>query len=81
MHYFVDLIEKNLEIILRRFIHENYTLLSLECDWKIWDFWPKYKIGFMLKVFNIAVWFFEKFSFITCAMHKQIEHRNHMYRR
>ena len=49
MDCFVALIEKNLEIILRRFLNENYTLLSLECDWKIWDFWPKYKMGFMLK--------------------------------
>ena len=55
MDCFVALIEKNLEIILRRFLNENYTLLSLECDWRIWDFWPKYKISFMLKVFNIAV--------------------------
>ena len=35
---FVALIEKNLEIILRRFLNEYYTSLSLECDWKIWDF-------------------------------------------
>ena len=59
MDCFVDLMEKNLEIILRRFLNENYTSLSLECDWKIWDFWPKYEIGFMLKVFNIAYFVFE----------------------
>ena len=41
-------------------VNENCTSLSLDYDWKIWDFWPKYKIGFILKVFNIAVWFFEK---------------------
>ena len=64
---FVALIEKNLEIILTRFLNENYTSLSLECAWKIWDFWPKYKIGFMLKLFNIADFVFKNFSFMTCA--------------
>ena len=79
MDCFVDFIEKNLDIILRRFLNENYTSLSLEYDWKIWNFWPKYKIGLMLKVFNIADFVLKIFSFITCAMHKHIEHRNHMY--
>ena len=67
MDCFVALIEKNLEIILRGFLNENYTSLSLEYDWKIWDFWPKYKIGFMLKVFNIVDFIFENFSFMSCA--------------
>ena len=32
MDCFVSLIEKNLEIILTRFLNENYISLSLECD-------------------------------------------------
>ena len=63
MDSFVDLIEKNLEIIWTRFLDENFTSLSLDYDWKIWDFWPKYKIGFILKVFNIAELFFKKIQF------------------
>ena len=67
MDCFVAYSEKNLEIILSRFLNDNYTSLSLECDGKIWDFWPKYKIGFMLKVFNIANIVFKNFSFMTYA--------------
>ena len=63
----MEFIEKNLEIILSRFLNENFTSLSLVWDWKIWDFWPKYKIGFILKVFNIAEFIFKNFSFMTCA--------------
>ena len=67
MNCIVALIEKNLEIILTRFLNENYTSLGLECDGKILDFWPKYKIGFRPKDFNIAELFFKNFSFMTCA--------------
>ena len=63
MDCFVALIEKNLEIILTRFLNDNYTSLSLEYDWEIWDFRPKYNIGFMLKVFNIADFIFRKVQF------------------
>ena len=67
MDCFVEFIEKNLETIWTRFLNENCTSLSLDCDWKIWDFWPKYKIEFILKVFNIAEFIFKNFSFMTCA--------------
>ena len=67
MDCFVDFIEKILDIILRQFLNEICTSMSLECDWKFWDFWPKYKISFLQKVFNIADFVFEKFSFIKCA--------------
>ena len=63
----MEFIEKNLETIWTRFLNENCTSLSLDYDWKIWDFWPKYKIGFILKVFNIAEFIFKNFSFMTCA--------------
>ena len=63
----MEFIEKNLETILTRFLNENYTSVSLECDGKIWDFWPMYKIGFMLKVFNVADFVFKNFSFMTCV--------------
>ena len=56
----MEFIEKNLEIIWTRFLDENFTSLSLDYDWKIWDFWPMYKISFMLKDFNIAELFFQK---------------------
>ena len=59
---FVALMKENLERIWRSVLNVNCTLTSLVYDWKVWEFWPKYKIDFMLRVFNLAVCVFEKNS-------------------
>ena len=65
MDCFVEFIEKDLESIWTRFLNENCTSLSLVYDWKIWDFWPKYKIGFILKDCNIAEFILQDFNCMT----------------
>ena len=45
---FVALIKENLEIIWESCKHENYALLRLEQDWKIWQILIKCRLGFKL---------------------------------
>ena len=59
---FCGLNKENLERIWGSVLNENCTLTSLVYDWKVWEFWPKYKIDFMLGEFSLAICIFRKFQ-------------------